>query len=178
MNSRKFCCTGGACQIRCGTSKRATSGLIFFARGRQPSEVSHARVFSRFETEMEVRPDDIDMFQHVHASRYQDYVLAARFEQMRRCYKMSMEEFLARGLGWFVQTAHLEYKRQLGLAEQFIVKTWVQEILPTGVRVDFEIVKKSTRKISCDGYFTYTLIDLAQRKAIAIPPDIREKYSI
>src|SRR5688572_5943127 len=105
MNSRKFCCTGGACQISSGTSKRATSGLIFFASARQPSPVNDARVFSRFETEMEVRPDDIDMFQHVHASRYQDYVLAARFEQMKRCYKMSMEEFLARGLGWFVQTA-------------------------------------------------------------------------
>ena len=118
------------------------------------------------------------MFQHVHASRYQDYVLAARFEQMKRCYKMSMEDFLARGLGWFVDTAHLEYKRQLGLGEQFIVKTWVQEILPTGVRVDFEILKKPTRKISCCGHFIYTLIDLSARRVIAIPPDVLEKYSV
>ena len=140
--------------------------------------MSDARVFSRFETELEVRPDDLDMFQHVHASRYQDYVLAARFEQMKRCYKMSMEEFLARGLGWFVQTAHIEYKRQLGLGEQFIVKTWVQEILATGVRVDFEILKKSTRKISAEGYFNYTLIDLSERKVIALPADVLEKYSI
>jgi YbgC/YbaW family acyl-CoA thioester hydrolase len=154
------------------------SGLIFLAGARQLSEVSDARVFSRFETEMEVRPDDLDMFQHVHASRYQDYVLAARFEQMKRCYKMSMEEFLARGLGWFVQTAHLDYKRQLGLGEQFSVKTWVQEIQPTGVRVDFELRKKSTRKLSCDGYFTYALIDMATRRAIPIPPDVLEKYSI
>ena len=140
--------------------------------------MSDTRVFSRFETELEVRPDDIDMFQHVHASRYQDYVLAARFEQMKRCYKMSMEDFLTRGLGWFVQTAHLEYKRQLGLAERFTVKTWVQEILPTGVRVDFEIWKKETRKLSCNGYFTYTLIDLATRRAVSIPQDVLEKYSI
>jgi acyl-CoA thioester hydrolase/thioesterase-3 len=152
--------------------------LIFLAGARQVSGVSDARVFSRFETELEVRPDDLDMFQHVHASRYQDYVLAARFEQMKRCYKMSMEDFLARGLGWFVQTAHIEYKRQLGLGEGFIVKTWVQEILATGVRVDFEILKKPTRKVSCQGYFNYALIDLATRRAIAVPPDVLEKYSI
>jgi len=152
--------------------------LIFFGAERQPRDVSDAREFSRFETELEVRPDDLDMFQHVHASRYQDYVLAARFEQMKRCYKMSMEEFLARGLGWFVQTAHLEYKRQLGLGEEFIVRTWVQEILSTGVRVDFEILKKPTRKSACSGYFSYALIDLATRRAIPVPPDVLEKYSI
>jgi acyl-CoA thioesterase FadM len=127
---------------------------------------------------MEVRPDDIDMFQHVHASRYQDYVLAARFEQMKRCYKMSMEEFLARGLGWFVQTAHLEYKRQLGLAEKFVVATWVQEILATGVRVDFEILKLPTRKVACSGYFNYALIDLSTRRAMSVPADVLEKYSV
>jgi YbgC/YbaW family acyl-CoA thioester hydrolase len=152
--------------------------LIFLAGARQPCGVSDARVFSRFETELEVRPDDLDMFQHVHASRYQDYVLAARFEQMKRCYKMSMEEFLARGLGWFVQTAHIEYKRQLGLGERFVVKTWVQEILPTGVRVDFEILKLPARKISCEGHFNYALIDMGTRRAIPVPADVLEKYSI
>jgi acyl-CoA thioesterase FadM len=140
--------------------------------------MSAARVFSRFETEMEVRPDDIDMFQHVHASRYQEYVLAARFDQMKRCYKMSMEDFLARGLGWWVEIAHLEYKRALGLGEQFIVRTWVQEILPNGVRVDFEILKKTTRKVSCSGYFQYALIDLNAKRATPIPADVLEKYSV
>jgi acyl-CoA thioesterase FadM len=35
----------------------------------------------KFETELQVRPDDIDMNQHVHGSRYMDYVLAARYDQ-------------------------------------------------------------------------------------------------
>ena len=64
---------------------------------------------TRFESELAVRPDDIDMNQHVHASRYHDYVLAARYDQMARCYQMSMEEFTRAGLGWFVKTAHLDY---------------------------------------------------------------------
>jgi acyl-CoA thioesterase FadM len=33
---------------------------------------------TQFETELVVRPDDIDMYQHFHASRDLDWVLAAR----------------------------------------------------------------------------------------------------
>ena len=62
---------------------------------------------TKFESALQVRPDDLDMFQHVHSSRYMDYVLAARFDQMERCYKMPMEEFLKLGYGWVVRMAHL-----------------------------------------------------------------------
>ena len=62
---------------------------------------------SKFETELQVRPDDIDMNQHVHNTRYLDYVLAARYDQMERCYKMPMEEFISLGYGWVVHTCLL-----------------------------------------------------------------------
>ena len=38
---------------------------------------------SIFETEIIVRPDDIDMNNHVHNSKYLDYIQTARFIQMR-----------------------------------------------------------------------------------------------
>lgn len=97
---------------------------------------------TKFETPLQVRPDDMDMNQHVHASRYLDYVLAARYEQMERCYQMPMEEFLKLGFGWYIRTAHLEYKRPLGLGERFIVRTWVAEFFKDGVKVQFEISSK------------------------------------
>src|SRR2546428_6394035 len=97
---------------------------------------------TKFETELQVRPDDIDMNQHVHGSRYFDYVLAARYDQMERCYQMSMAEFIKAGYGWFIRVAHVEYKRPLRLGERFIVRTWVDEMFKDGVRVKFEIFKK------------------------------------
>lgn len=137
-----------------------------------------SQVFSKFETELQVRPDDIDMNQHVHGSRYMDYVLAARYEQMARCYKMSMEEFIAAGFGWFIRTAHLDYKRALGIGEHFIVRTGIEEILKDSVRVQFEILKKSNGKLSCDGWFLYTMINLKTGRAEPIPDWIKEKYSV
>jgi len=133
---------------------------------------------SRFETELQVRPDDIDMNQHVHNSRYFDYVLAARYDQMERCYKMSMEEFLQAGFGWVVKTAHVEYKRPLNLGECVLVRTWIEVIFKDGVKVSFEIRKKSNGKLSCDGWFDYTMVSLETGRAATIPGWIREKYSI
>ena len=133
---------------------------------------------SKFESELQVLPDDIDMNQHVHGSRYFDYVLAARYDQMERCYKMSMEEFLQAGFGWFARTAHVEFKRPLRLGDRFIVRTWVEEMFKDGVRVNFEILKKATGKLSCDGYFDYTMINVQTGRAEIIPEWIAEKYAI
>lgn len=133
---------------------------------------------SKFETEMQVRPDDIDMNQHVHASRYMDYVLAARYDQMARCYKMSMEEFVAAGLGWYVRTAHVEYKRPLGLGDHFVVRTWIDEFARDGVIVQFEILRKATGKLACDGFFHYTMVSLKTGRAEVIPDWIVGRYSV
>jgi len=127
---------------------------------------------------MQVRPDDIDMNQHVHASRYMDYVLAARYDQMARCYKMSMEEFIAAGFGWYVRTAQVEYKRPLGLGDHFTVRTWIDAFLRTGVTVQFEIIRRTTGKLACDGRFHYTMVSLKTGRAEVIPDWIIERYSI
>jgi acyl-CoA thioester hydrolase/thioesterase-3 len=132
----------------------------------------------KFATELAVRPDDIDMNQHVHNSRYFDYVLAARYDQMRRCYGMPMEEFLRLGFGWVVKTAHLDFKRSLNLGDMMIVTTWIEEMFDDGVKVAFTIVKKESGKLCCDGYFDYTMVSLATGRATAIPQAIRDKYSV
>ncbi len=49
---------------------------------------------SIFESEIAIRPDDIDLNNHVHNTKYLDYVLAARYNQMIKYYKMSMKDYL------------------------------------------------------------------------------------
>ena len=133
---------------------------------------------TRFETEMMPRPDDIDLFRHVHSSKYLDYLIAARFDQMERCYGMSMGEFLLRGLGWVVKVSHLEYKRPLGLGERFKVETWVEEIQGSDVEVRFEMMKSDSGKTACLGWCCFTLIGLQTGRPVPIPSDVLEKYSI
>ncbi len=131
-----------------------------------------------FESELEVRPDDLDMFRHVHASKYQDYVLAARFDQMKRCYGISMETFMEKGLGWFVRDFQIEYKRSLSLGDAFVVKTWIQDFFKTGVSVQFEIINTTTHKLCCKGHSHYTMVSLKTQRPETIPDWVMEKYCI
>jgi YbgC/YbaW family acyl-CoA thioester hydrolase len=135
-------------------------------------------VFSKFETELSVRPDDIDLYQHVHSTRYLDYVLAARFDQMERCYHMSMQAFATLGLGWFMSSATIHFKRPLGWGDRMVVRTWIQHFTATGCRVAFEIEKLPTGKRVCDGHCDYTLVTLSTGRATELPAEFREKYSI
>lgn len=134
--------------------------------------------FSKFETELAVRPDDIDLYQHVHSTRYLDYVLAARFEQMERNYGMGMQEFARRGLGWFMHAANIRFKRPLGWGDRMIVRCWIEVMTETGCRVAFEIDKLPVRKRVCDGACEYTLVTLATGRATPIPEDVKQKYCI
>jgi acyl-CoA thioester hydrolase/thioesterase-3 len=135
-------------------------------------------VHSKFETELQVRPDDIDLFQHVHSSRYMDYVLAARYDQMARCYGMPWEVFIRRGLGWYMTAIQMDFLRPLGLGDRFIVRTWIEEFSSDAVRVRFEIERKETSKRCLNGHAEYRLVNLATARAVPIPEDIRAKYSI
>ncbi|MDF3076523.1 MAG: thioesterase [Sphingobacteriaceae bacterium] len=140
--------------------------------------MSDTPTYSRFTTELSVRPDDIDMFNHVHNSKYFDYVQAARYEQMETGYGMSWEKFSEMGYGWVVKTAHVKYKRPLTLGERFQVTTGVIEIGDKSSKVMFEIVSKKTGKLCCDGWFEYVLIDIKTGRSVKVTEEMMEKYGI
>lgn len=134
--------------------------------------------YAVFESELQVRPDDIDMNNHVHNSKYFDYVLAARYDQMERFYKMPMEEFLALNFGWVINTAFVEYKRPLLLGDRFTVKTWIISIAKKDLKVGFEIYRNKTGKLCCNGWFDYTMVNTKTGRSEIIPEWIIEKYAI
>lgn len=131
-----------------------------------------------YRTLHQVRPDDVDMFRHVHSSRYMDYVLAARYVQMRDFYGFPMEGFLSSGLGWVIDECNLQFKRPLFLGESFWVETQIEDIFKKSVRVSFSILKSPSEKISCTGWFNYTLVQLNDGRAVEIPSWVIEKYAI
>ena len=134
--------------------------------------------YTKFETELQVRPDDIDMNQHVHNSRYFDYVLAARYEQMEQNYRFPMQQFLSLGFGWVITKALVNYKRPLGLGDHFIVKTGITDLAAKGCTVGFEITNKKTGKLCCDGEFEYTMVNVNTGRSEIIPDWIIEHYTI
>lgn len=136
------------------------------------------KTYSRFKTSYRVRPDDIDMFQHVHNSRYFDYVMAARYDHMELFYGMAMEEFMSSGYGWVVRTAHIDYKRALVMGQEFSVETGIESINSKGCRVTFEIKMAKNNKIACDGWFDFILIDIKTGRSRHVTQEMIDHYSI
>lgn len=134
--------------------------------------------YSTFRTRIPVRPDDIDMNRHVHNAKYSDYVLAARYDQMERCYGMSMDDFLERGLSWVVRASYIEHKRPLLLGDVAGVETRVAEIAKHGVKVEFEILREADGKTAARGWFDYALVCVAKGRPQVVPADIVAIFSV
>jgi acyl-CoA thioester hydrolase len=133
--------------------------------------------YKRFESELSVRPDDIDMNNHVHTSRYFDYYLAARYDQMARCYGVSMEKFIENGWTWFVRSYTMEFKRPVRLGETLIVRTWLETFERTDVSVGFQIVKKESGKVAVEGKVQNAMVSIASGRPQAIPDWIVAEYT-
>ena len=133
---------------------------------------------SIFESEIAIRPDDIDLNNHVHNTKYLDYVLAARFDQMIKDYKMSMNDFEELGYNWIVSITYIEYKRALTIDDKILVRTQMDTVNGAQCKVNFWIVKKENNKIAAQGYLTYTMISLKNGRPVRIPEEIINKYSI
>ena len=132
---------------------------------------------SIFETEITIRPDDIDLNNHVHNAKYLDYVQAARYEQMKNNYKMPMEDFHKLGYNWVASSANIEWKRALLLDDKIVVKTQLDSIDGAQCKVNFWIVKKANNKIASEGNIIYTMISIKTGRPVRIPEDVIENYS-
>ena len=135
-------------------------------------------IYKKFETEMTVRPSEVDYNGHVHQSAYLDYLLFARVDQMQRCYKMPIEEFFKRGLSWATKSISIDYQKSLYMNERFLVRTWIETIGERSVNVRFQILKAKSGSVAAEGESTYVLVDAKAGKPVAIPEDIMEKFSI
>jgi acyl-CoA thioester hydrolase/thioesterase-3 len=133
---------------------------------------------SIFSSELKVRPDDIDMNNHVHNAKYLDYVLTARYEQMKNNYKMSMDEFIEKGFNWVVSSVQMDWKRALSLGDTAIVKTQLDSVNGAQCKVNFWIENKETNKLVSNGYFLYTMVSIKTGRPARITEDIIERYSI
>jgi len=132
----------------------------------------------KFETELTVRPHEIDWNRHVNQSVYLDYLLHARIDQMKRCYKMPIESFFKRGYSWITRSISIEYLSSVFMGETIIVRTWIEAVGKKGVTVKFQMLKKKDLSLATEGTAVFIMINAKTGQPEIIPDDIRSKYSI
>lgn len=132
--------------------------------------------YKRFSSELIVRPDDIDMNNHVHNSTYLDYVLAARYDQMGRCYGFAMDKFIENGWVWYQKSWNIEFKRALNIAERITIQTWLISFEKADVTVGFQIIKENG-KLSAEGTFISTMINAKTGRLEVVPDWVIQQYT-
>ena len=135
-------------------------------------------MYAKYDTELTVRPHEIDYNRHVHQSVYLDYILYARVDQMRRCYKTPIEDFFKRGYSWATKSTSITFHKSLFMGDRVIVRTWVDKIQTSSVGIRFQILRKPTEDICAEGSAVYILVSAATGKPEAIPDDLRSRYSV
>jgi acyl-CoA thioester hydrolase/thioesterase-3 len=112
------------------------------------------------------------------SAKFLDYFLAARFEQMQKNYNCGMDEFLSKGLGWFLQDFDISYKRPLKLGDTAMVYTNIMELQNNGSIVAFRILNQQSNKLVATGKGKFALVDIQSARSVAIPDWVIERYSI
>ena len=133
--------------------------------------------YSEYLSLVQVRPGDIDLFGHVHSSKYLDYFLAARFEQMQKNYLCGMDEFLNKGLGWFLQDFDISFKRQLKMGDVAQVYSRIISLEKTGSIVGFRM-NNTSNKLVAEGKGNFTLVDINTARAVSVPEWVVDRYSV
>ena len=77
-----------------------------------------------------------------------------------------------------VKSCFIEFKRSLVLGDTITVRTGIEEMGVSSVKVRFEIIKKDSGKLASDGYFEYTMVNLKTGRAEKIPQSVIDKYSV
>jgi len=102
-----------------------------------------------------------------------------RYDQMRKDYKVPMEEFIERGYAWVASATNIQFKREIKLGDKVIVRTQLDSFNGAQVTINFWIViKKEHEKVAAEGRGVFTLISIKNGRPLRIPEDIIIKYTI
>lgn len=119
-----------------------------------------------------VHPDEIDDQQHVHNLRYLQWTLWAAHRHTEACGWNSARELHERKIGWVVRSHDVAYRNPAFAGDQLIVRTWVADVTHVASRRKYVICRPADQSILCRVETRWAFVDLAQRKAIAIPDEV------
>ncbi|MEO9484377.1 MAG: acyl-CoA thioesterase [Ekhidna sp.] len=122
-----------------------------------------------YEQNIDLHFSDFDMFGHVNSKHYVDYVVSSRFKYIANTYGLNQRDFLNKGYGFYITKTEMNFKKSIvNTISNVDVKSWVEKISDTLIKVPFEI-KSESGEVFCYGSFTCHTIDIKAGRTIEIP---------
>lgn len=125
--------------------------------------------------EVEVKPEDIDVLDHVNNRVYLRWVEEAALAASA-ANGWSTEQYLEYGASWMAREQWIEYLRPCVLGDKISVYTWVQ--FQSGGRCLRRYSMKNGAKLCCVAATEWVFVDLKTRRAIDCPPEINDCFEL
>ncbi|HEY3782984.1 MAG TPA: thioesterase family protein [Fimbriimonadaceae bacterium] len=124
------------------------------------------------EERIRVRYGETDQMGHAYYANYLYW-----FEQARGAWcrdrGFTYKQLEEKGYMLPVVEAHLRYKGEVKYDDIVVIRIWLEEIKRAAMLFKYEVFQESTGKLATEGYTWHVMMG-SVRKAITIPPDIRE----
>ncbi|SMF17532.1 acyl-CoA thioesterase [Pseudobacteriovorax antillogorgiicola] len=112
-----------------------------------------------FEGFIDTRFSDLDIYGHVNAKHYLDYVNTTRFRYMEEQMGMTNREIIDRGYMFFLAQSHINYRKPIESTCRIYVKSFVPEWKGPRFNVNFEIQSEDMSITYCQGDFQVILVN-------------------
>lgn len=123
-----------------------------------------------YEEDLDIRFSDLDPYGHVNSKHYLDYVLASRWMFLARKIKFTIEDCLAKGLGFYLIRSEIDYKRPILGTDRIRVQSYTSSLEKVRLTVTFEILDcKTEKKVFAVGTLQFAIMDTISNRPQACP---------
>lgn len=130
------------------------------------------------ESKLIVRFQDCDPFRHLNQSRYLDYFVNAREDQLREHYGLDIYRFaMENGLAWMVVRNQIAYLRQVMVNEIVTIQTHVIEYDQQNLTVEMIMWDENKIKPKALLWGTFAFVNLLEGRRADHPAEMMEYYS-
>lgn len=108
-----------------------------------------------------IRFQDCDPFRHLNNSRYVDYMLNAREDQVYEAYGLKIYDLAVNEkLGWVVSTSKIAYFRPALPFEKVVLESQEIEFSPYNLKVELRMFDEHRKKLKAFMWMDFVFIDL------------------
>lgn len=127
------------------------------------------------ETYHRIRFKDCDPHGHLNNTRFIEYLLEAREDQIREHYKLDLFHYAEeRKLAWMLVKNEIAYLREALRNEIVLIRTTLIQSTPKSITVEYQMWNESKNQLKALLWSRFLHIDMKIKKTIAHPEDIQE----
>ena len=128
----------------------------------------------KFEHEIKIFPEDIDLFNHVNNVVYLRWVQ----EVSTAHWFSAATELQKETIGWVVVRHEIDYLREVRLGDEIVGRTWVGTARKNIFERHVEIIRTGDKKVMARARSLWCPIDLISRKPARVGEEIYKRFSI